>query len=66
MHASTHEIKHARMQATSEPPHPTTYGNPMKTAQEIRAGNVIMQDKQPWVVLKTEYSRGAAMPPPCA
>ena len=30
----------------------------MKTAQEIRAGNVIMQDKQPWVVLKTEYSRG--------
>jgi len=31
---------------------------PMKTAQEIRAGNVIMQDKNPWVVLRTEYSRG--------
>ena len=30
----------------------------MKIAQEIRAGNVIMQDKNPWVVLKTEYSRG--------
>ena len=30
----------------------------MKTAQEIRAGNVIMHDKNPWVVLKTEYSRG--------
>ena len=30
----------------------------MKTAQEIRAGNVIMQGKDPMVVLKTEYSRG--------
>ncbi|HQC96391.1 MAG TPA: elongation factor P [Aquabacterium sp.] len=30
----------------------------MKIAQEIRAGNVIMQGKDPWVVLKTEYSRG--------
>ena len=30
----------------------------MKIAQEIRAGNVIMQNAQPWVVLKTEYSRG--------
>ncbi len=30
----------------------------MKIAQEIRAGNVIMQNSQPWVVLKTEYSRG--------
>ena len=30
----------------------------MKIAQEIRAGNVIMQSGQPWVVLKTEYSRG--------
>lgn len=30
----------------------------MKLAQEIRAGNVIMQGKDPWVVLKTEYSRG--------
>ena len=30
----------------------------MKIAQEIRAGNVIMQDKNPWVVLRTEYSRG--------
>ncbi len=30
----------------------------MKIAQEIRAGNVIMYTAQPWVVLKTEYSRG--------
>ena len=30
----------------------------MKIAQEIRAGNVIMQASNPWVVLKTEYSRG--------
>src|SRR5262245_44476785 len=30
----------------------------MKIAQEIRAGNVIMHTTQPWVVLKTEYSRG--------
>ena len=30
----------------------------MKIAQEIRAGNVIMHDKDPMVVLKTEYSRG--------
>ena len=30
----------------------------MKIAQEIRAGNVIMHDKNPMVVLKTEYSRG--------
>ena len=30
----------------------------MKIAQEIRAGNVIMQGGNPWVVLKTEYSRG--------
>ena len=30
----------------------------MKTAQEIRAGNVIMQGKDPMVILKTEYSRG--------
>jgi elongation factor P len=35
------------------------HGNPvMKIAQEIRAGNVIMQGKDPMVVLKTEYSRG--------
>src|SRR6187402_3361950 len=32
--------------------------NPMKIAQEIRAGNVIMHGKDPMVVLKTEYSRG--------
>jgi elongation factor P len=32
--------------------------NAMKIAQEIRAGNVIMQGKDPMVVLKTEYSRG--------
>jgi elongation factor P len=30
----------------------------MKIAQEIRAGNVIMYTGNPWVVLKTEYSRG--------
>ena len=30
----------------------------MKIAQEIRAGNVIMQGKDPIVVLRTEYSRG--------
>ena len=30
----------------------------MKIAQEIRAGNVIMQGKDPMVVQKTEYSRG--------
>ena len=30
----------------------------MKIAQEIRAGNVIMQNGAPWVVLKTEYARG--------
>jgi elongation factor P len=30
----------------------------MKLAQEIRAGNVIMNGKDPMVVLKTEYSRG--------
>ena len=30
----------------------------MKTAHEIRAGNVIMQGTDPMVVLRTEYSRG--------
>ncbi|MEG0151058.1 MAG: elongation factor P, partial [Comamonas sp.] len=30
----------------------------MKIAQEIRAGNVIMFDKNPMIVLKTEYARG--------
>jgi elongation factor P len=30
----------------------------LKTAQELRAGNVIMQGKDPMVVLRTEYSRG--------
>ena len=35
-----------------------THGIAMKLAQEIRAGNVIMQGKDPMVVLKTEYSRG--------
>jgi elongation factor P len=30
----------------------------MKTAQEIRVGNVIMHSKDPMVVLRTEYSRG--------
>ena len=30
----------------------------MKIAQEIRAGNVIMNGKDPMIVLKTEYARG--------
>lgn len=30
----------------------------MKTAQEIRAGNVIMHGKDPMIVLRAEYSRG--------
>ena len=30
----------------------------MKTAQEIRVGNVIMHGKDPMVVLRTEYARG--------
>ena len=30
----------------------------MKIAQEIRAGNVIMQGKDPMIVLRTEYARG--------
>ena len=30
----------------------------MKIAQEIRAGNVIMQGKDPMVVLRADYSRG--------
>ena len=30
----------------------------MKTAMEFRAGNVIMQGKDPMVILRTEYSRG--------
>lgn len=30
----------------------------MKTAQELRAGNVIMVDGQPLVVQKTEYTKG--------
>lgn len=30
----------------------------MKTAQEVRVGNVIMHGKDPMVVLKTEYNRG--------
>jgi elongation factor P len=37
---------------------PTRAPFDMKLAQEIRAGNVIMQGKDPMVVLKTEYSRG--------
>src|SRR5690606_20170903 len=35
-----------------------TVGRPMKIAQEIRAGNVIMHGKDPMIVLKTEYARG--------
>jgi len=38
----------------------------MKIAQEIRAGNVIMQNGNPWVVLKTESPAAAATRPPCA
>lgn len=30
----------------------------MKTAQEIRAGNVVMHGKDPMIVLKAEYNRG--------
>ena len=30
----------------------------MKTAQELRAGNVIMHGKDPMVILRTEYQRG--------
>ncbi len=41
-------------------------GNAMKIAQEIRAGNVIMNGKDPMVVLRTEYSRGGRNSPPCA
>jgi elongation factor P len=40
-------------------PPPSVYWNfAMKIAQELRAGNVIMQGKDPMVVLKTEYARG--------
>lgn len=43
----------------TEPPFATRHQTHiMKLAQEIRAGNVIMQGKDPMVVLKTEYSRG--------
>jgi elongation factor P len=35
-----------------------TVGIPMKIAQELRAGNVIMHGKDPMIVLKTEYARG--------
>lgn len=30
----------------------------MKTAQELRSGNVVMVNNQPMVVLKAEYSKG--------
>ena len=30
----------------------------MKTAQEIRAGNVVMHGKDPMIVLKSEFNRG--------
>ena len=30
----------------------------LKIAQELRAGNVVMQGKDPMIVLKTEYARG--------
>ncbi len=49
----------APSQASRMPGHtPLEFGIAMKLAQEIRAGNVIMQGKDPMVVLKTEYSRG--------
>jgi elongation factor P len=38
----------------------------MKLAQEIRAGNVIMQGKDPMVVLRTNTAAVAATRPPCA
>ncbi len=37
---------------------PNLHRQTMKIAQEIRAGNVIMQGKDPMIVLKTEYARG--------
>ena len=37
--------------------HPLIYANAMKTAQEIRVGNVVMVDGQPFVVIKTEYTK---------
>ena len=43
-------------------PRPKRPGNqgliPMKTAQELRSGNVIMVGKDPMVVLKAEYNKG--------
>jgi elongation factor P len=53
----------ARQTPGSSPPvlpaqRPLIEDTVMKIAQEIRAGNVIMYTGQPWVVLKTEYSRG--------
>jgi len=47
-----------RLPAHKGLPQKTPTGIAMKIAQEIRAGNVIMQGKDPMVVLKTEYSRG--------
>ena len=36
----------------------------MKTAQELRVGNVFMVGKDPMVVVKAEYLLAAAVPPP--
>jgi translation elongation factor P/translation initiation factor 5A len=47
-----------KWQQASEISHPLTRTQSMKTAQEIRVGNVIMHGKDPMVVLRTEYSRG--------
>ena len=44
--------------SSSAPRSPSLPDLDMKLAQEIRAGNVIMQGKDPMVVLRTEYSRG--------
>jgi elongation factor P len=51
----------ARIEGFAHPLDPSNTRYPataMKIAQEIRAGNVIMQGKDPMVVLRTEYSRG--------
>jgi elongation factor P len=48
----------ARLTPSRRAPESRHENHAMKLAQEIRAGNVIMQGKDPMVVLKTEYSRG--------
>ena len=36
-------------------------GNTMRQAQEVRAGNVIMVGKNPMVVQRAEYNKGATL-----